>query len=481
MERIKILFLAANAIKKNMLDLGEEFRQISNRLRASEHGQSFDLVPAFEVRPDELATHLMRHRPDIVHFSGHGNKKGEIVLAGKTRRGKTVSKEALEELFAILKDKIKIKVVVLNACYSEAQAKLLTGAGAIDCAVGMDSAVSDRAAIAFAASFYEAIGFGESVQTAFDLARNALARERIRGKRKPQLEAKPGSVASKILLIPRTKAEPPGPPPDPPEPPESALKRGPSEGSAQAENPVTVYLVTIKEQAFDLKPDYTLDWRDYFVEGDQNTRGHQLKNPSDWNAVLLPQLYELERKINKKDCRLIRARGLARLSVWFAFGRVFCAVNRYVLEANQWGKLWRTDAEPSPDFRLLSRDMIRNREADVVAVGISVKDSLEEDVKKYLDEQTEKVAAFLHLRPERNLGDDCLRSAGDAVALAVQTHRLVREFVRQWSAKRVMLFYYGPLSAACFIGHRLTAIGCQELQVMEDLQPGYAPSFLLRV
>lgn len=478
MDKIKILFLAANAIKKNMLDLGEEFRQISNRLRASEHGQSFDLVPAFEVRPDEFAAYLLRHRPDIVHFSGHGNKKGEIVLAGKTRRGKTVSKEAFEELFAILKDKIKIKVVVLNACYSEAQAKLLTGAGAIDCAVGMDSAVSDRAAIAFAASFYEAIGFGESVQTAFDLARNALARERIRGERKPQLETRPGILASDIVLIPPTKAEPLG---APPEPPASALQPRPSQTPALAENPVTVYFVTIKEQAFDLAPDYTLDWRDYFVKADQNTRGHQLKNPCDWNAVLLPQLWKLEREINKGDCRLIRARGLARLSVWFAFGRVFCAVNRYVIEANQWGKLWRTDAEPSPDFRLLSRDMIRNREADVVAVGISVKDSLEEDVKKYLDEQTENVAAFLHLRPERNLGDDCLRSAGDAVALAVQTHRLVREFVRQWSAKRVMLFYYGPLSAACYIGHRLTAIGCQELQVMEDLQPGYAPSFLLRV
>ena len=40
----------------------------------------------------------------------------------------------------------------------------------IDCAVGMSDEIKDSAAVAFAASFYEALGYGRSVQDAFDLA-----------------------------------------------------------------------------------------------------------------------------------------------------------------------------------------------------------------------------------------------------------------------------------------------------------------------
>jgi hypothetical protein len=83
------------------------------------------------------------------------------------------------------------------------------------------------------------------------------------------------------------------------------------------------------------------------------------------------------------------------------------------------------------------------------------------------------------VRPERELGRECLRSANDAVALASNFKILVRAFVKKWKARRLMLFYFGPLSGACFIGHQLNAI-CPEIQIMEDQQPGYAPSFLLR-
>ncbi len=40
----------------------------------------------------------------------------------------------------------------------------------IDCAVGMSDEIDDDAAIAFAAAFYEVLGYGRSVQAAFDLA-----------------------------------------------------------------------------------------------------------------------------------------------------------------------------------------------------------------------------------------------------------------------------------------------------------------------
>jgi CBASS immunity sensor of nucleotide second messenger signals len=56
---------------------------------------------------------------------------------------------------------------------------------------------------------------------------------------------------------------------------------------------------------------------------------------------------------------------------------------------------------------------------------------------------------------------------------------LTRAFLKRWQARRLLVFYFGPLSGACFLGHRLNAV-CQEVQIMEDQQPGYAPSFTLK-
>lgn len=263
---------------------------------------------------------------------------------------------------------------------------------------------------------------------------------------------------------------------------EESLRRYDLYLPTEAEPSVHVHLVTIKEQKYDFEPDHMLDWRPQFA-GAANEKGHQLKNPEDWNAVLLPKLKKLESRINKEtECRLIRTRGQARLSAWFAFGRAFSEVNRYTIEVDQLGKHWRTDAEVSPDFAVTSNGSDGEEitgSGETVAVGISVTGDLAGDVRKDLETQAEKVSALLLIRPERALGYDCLRGAGDAAALAVKVKGLMQAFVKRWGATRMLLYYYGPLGGAVFIGHKLNAI-CREIQIMENQQPGYAPSFLLQ-
>jgi hypothetical protein len=73
-------------------------------------------------------------------------------------------------LFRTMSD--SIRVVVLNACFSEAQAISITKY--IDCAIGMKREIGDEAAIIFASSFYRALGFGHSVKKAFDEGLTAL-------------------------------------------------------------------------------------------------------------------------------------------------------------------------------------------------------------------------------------------------------------------------------------------------------------------
>ena len=92
------------------------------------------------------------------------------------------------------------RVILLNACFSMSQARAL--AECVDCAIGMSEAIGDRASIVFAGAFYRAIGYGRSVQAAFDLGVNAMQLLGILEDATPRLFTRDGCEASKIVLIP---------------------------------------------------------------------------------------------------------------------------------------------------------------------------------------------------------------------------------------------------------------------------------------
>ena len=62
----------------------------------------------------------------------------------------------------------QVSCVVLNACYSETQAKSI--AKHIPFVIGMNQAIGDNAAIAFSVGFYKALGAGRSVKDAYEFA-----------------------------------------------------------------------------------------------------------------------------------------------------------------------------------------------------------------------------------------------------------------------------------------------------------------------
>ncbi len=197
MGKIKILFMSANPAGTQQLKLDEEAREIEAKIRAADHRDSLELISKWAVRPDDLLQSLNQHRPHIVHFSGHGNPTEEIVLLDKLGKPKPVSKEALVHLFRALKD--NIRVVVLNACFSRPQAEAITGE--IDCAIGMMRAIGDDAAITFAASFYRAVGFGRSIQEAFDQGIAALLLDGSLEGKTPVLLSGRNTAPDKVFLI----------------------------------------------------------------------------------------------------------------------------------------------------------------------------------------------------------------------------------------------------------------------------------------
>jgi hypothetical protein len=250
---------------------------------------------------------------------------------------------------------------------------------------------------------------------------------------------------------------------------------------AEAKPSVNIYLTTIKEQKFDVSPDYLIDWRPHFL-GSPAVRGHDLIDPAGWNTKLLPELHSMAERVSKEtNKRLVRARGLARLSAWFAFGSVFSDVSGFTIEVDQQGQLWQSDAHPSTDFLLTSdtpAGEALDPDGETVAVAISITGNVEDDVRRHLQHRREKVKRVLFVRPNRDMNRHCVRDAGAAVALADGAKLMMREFVKRHEARRLLLYYLGPLSGACFIGHRLNAV-CREVQIMEWSDPDYMPSFTL--
>lgn len=180
---VSILFLAANPRRMDQLAIDREVRRIDAALRASARRDQFELEPHWAVHIGDLQGLLLRYQPGIVHFSGHGGKNGALTLDTDDGEPYEVPAAALSDLFRLFRN--SVRCVVLNACYSAVQAEAI--AEHIACVVGMSSEVDDESAISFATAFYQALGYGKDVQTAFELGRSQLKLESSRATTIPQL------------------------------------------------------------------------------------------------------------------------------------------------------------------------------------------------------------------------------------------------------------------------------------------------------
>jgi len=163
---IPILFLAADPTNLSRLRLGEEFREIHEKLQLAKFRDRFRLeLPQLSARPEDISQALLDLQPQIVHFSGHGASTGALCFENRSGQTHSVSPDALAALFEQFAS--QITCVLLNACYSEAQAHVI--GKHIEYVIGMSQAISDKAAIAFAVGFYQALGAGRNIEEAYKL------------------------------------------------------------------------------------------------------------------------------------------------------------------------------------------------------------------------------------------------------------------------------------------------------------------------
>ncbi|HVM60187.1 MAG TPA: CHAT domain-containing protein [Verrucomicrobiae bacterium] len=195
--KVKVLFLAASPEASARLRLDREIREIDSVLQKSGKGETFELKPHLAVEVEELQGYVLRHSPRIVHFGGHGTASAEIVLEDKAGKRNPVSVQALGDLFRVVSG--EVRCVVLNACYSLAQAKAISEH--IDCVVGIDGSIDDEAAIAFTSGFYRGLAYGRKLREAFDLGCDQIALQNLKEEQKPKLVVKPGIDPNHVTLF----------------------------------------------------------------------------------------------------------------------------------------------------------------------------------------------------------------------------------------------------------------------------------------
>jgi Effector-associated domain 11/CHAT domain len=188
-----ILFLAANPWDTARLQLEKEFTKVFNNLQNSK----FVVKSEFAVTPSSLQKAILKYKPRVIHFSGHGLTDNDIstiqntedrgvafkakggagiVLQDDKGRAKIMETKNLVAMFQTFqKFKIPIDTVIFNSCHSRTQAEGIRNY--VNYVVGYSNAIKDDAAIVIANEFYSYYAENDNVELAYELTKNIVSVE----------------------------------------------------------------------------------------------------------------------------------------------------------------------------------------------------------------------------------------------------------------------------------------------------------------
>jgi hypothetical protein len=196
--RLNVLYLTADPNKANSVRVDAEFGRVLEAIRGSKFRENINVEHRPAANLKTLLNGLNDHRPQIVHFSGHGDSAGITTdnASVGTRADEVVSFELLAK--ALRATDSRPKVIVLNSCSSSGARKALLPLGVI--IISMRRPVSDIAAAAFAPLFYAAIAAGQSVKSAFEQGKVAVEMVSIGEVDTPELFHPAGTDPGNVTL-----------------------------------------------------------------------------------------------------------------------------------------------------------------------------------------------------------------------------------------------------------------------------------------
>lgn len=170
---LTILCLSSDPVNQKRLRLAEEVRAIRERVQLSLKRDDIKLEIRESARTVDFTQAIHDVSPNIVHFSGHGSRKGEICFEDETGLTKAVPATGLESLFSLIED--SVICVLLNICHSASTAKIISKH--IPFVIGMNGEISDEAAISFSVGFYMALASQKTIPASFGFAKAQISME----------------------------------------------------------------------------------------------------------------------------------------------------------------------------------------------------------------------------------------------------------------------------------------------------------------
>lgn len=160
MDKPVILFLTADPEDAPQLDHTPELLSIHEGA-----GERYTIVHEEHVQFADVYKHLVKYRPSIVHFSGHGSDEGDFLFEDKDRDEDPGHARSLVNILGTCKS---LELIVFSACSTARRADAIALSKvpvvAITREIGAGSAAD------FFRNFYLALGDGEDVRAAFSIA-----------------------------------------------------------------------------------------------------------------------------------------------------------------------------------------------------------------------------------------------------------------------------------------------------------------------
>lgn len=206
-------------------------------------------------------------------------------------------------------------------------------------------------------------------------------------------------------------------------------------------------------------------------EGDSPFARRQLKDPSGWQQVIVPELRRAARSLEAYGPRRVHVTGSMRLPLWFAVGREFPDVRQWILSLDQHGEEWRTSPPEEVTPRTLAEAQIGL--GTDLALAVALTHDPTADVQAYVHAAGIPVAALLVLGPADDPGYRSVPNGQWAAGWTRAARDLARNAARVHGAQRIHLFIAAPQSIALMLGHHWNLT--PPTTVYEHIPPVYSP------
>jgi hypothetical protein len=164
-----LLILAANPLGTPHLRWDQELRAIDGELERSSQRDQFQIKSALAVQWSDWRYQLVKHRPEIVHFVGHGHGQPGLVMEREGGGVQEIPGDRLADLFNSIPE---VRCVVMNACKTDRQGEAV--ALHIPYVVSTRQSVGGVSAREFSAAFYGCVFAGCDYAQSFQIGKGSV-------------------------------------------------------------------------------------------------------------------------------------------------------------------------------------------------------------------------------------------------------------------------------------------------------------------